>query len=45
MDAEDLKMIRELRFWLYWTAGQRPGNETEILYTPGQLGAIIINLN
>lgn len=42
---EEQKYIEELYFWLRWTAARIPGNETEILYTPNQLGAIIINLN
>jgi hypothetical protein len=45
MTDKDQKLIDELRFWLQWTAEQQPGNETEILYVPMQMGAIIINLN
>lgn len=43
--TNEQKLVAEMQYWLAWTAQQRPGNETEILYVPEQLGAIIINLN
>lgn len=35
----------EVIFWLQWINKVRPGAETEILFVPNELGAIIINLN
>ena len=45
MTEKEQQYIDELYYWLEWTAQQRPGKETEVLYTPSQLGAVIINLN
>ena len=45
MTEQEQQLIDELIYWLNWTAKQQPGNETEILYTPGVMGAVIINLN
>jgi hypothetical protein len=46
MSEEQQKQIDELLHWLEWTAAQKPGNETEILFQPGsQIGGVLINLN
>lgn len=45
MTEQEQKLIDELLYWLQWIAQQHPGKETEILYVPQQMGAVIINLN
>lgn len=45
MTEQEQKFIDELLYWLSWTTQQQPGKETEILYVPHQMGAVIINLN
>lgn len=36
---------QEIIYWLQWVKLQQPGKETEVLYTPTQMGGIIVNLN